>query len=675
MKWKDLSIGKKMGAGFGAVLVLLAVISGYNYLGLTEVDHLAHETEQASAGNQFMLLKTIDHLNWVSKLSDLVYNEKVHTLDIQTDDHKCGFGKWLYGEEVKQLAAEDAQIGKLVEAIKAPHRRLHHSATKIKEIYVAFDRELDALIAERWIDHLSWVNDLGKSVLTGAPFKGGLDPKACAFGKWYHAYRPSDPKLAQLLKGWEAPHSRLHATARKIIRRLDQNDLEGAREIYRNETLPTLEELHSQYEKTMGWIDGAVEKVVASQQIFTNETLPALQETRAILDQIRDHYNQNFKSAEDQMMQGIDAEITATTVLTLAAIVLGLLAALFITRGIVRPIAKGVDFAKAMSDGDLTQTLDIRQKDEVGILSAALNTMAGNLRKMFRDVRTGVETLSSSSTELSAISQQMASGAEQSSGKSNQVAAAAEEMSANMNSVAAASEQASTNVQMVAAASEQMNATINEIAGNTEKGRLITGEAVVQAKTVSDRVAELGKAANQVGQVTEVINDISEQTNLLALNATIEAARAGEAGKGFAVVANEIKELAKQTAEATQDIRLKIEGIQVSTEGTVTEINQIEKVISDVDEIVATIATAVEEQSTSTKEIAGSVGQAAQGIQDVNENVAQCSKVSADIAKDVEEVNQASNEMSDGSVQVSSSANELSKLSESLKQMVERFKI
>lgn len=675
MKWKDLSIGKKMGIGFGAVLALLAVISGYNYTGLTEVDHLAHETEEASASTQFMLLKTIDHLNWISKLNDLVYNENIDSLDIQTDDHKCGFGKWLYGEEVKQLAAENEEMAKLVEAIKAPHRRLHHSAIKIKETYVAFDRKLDALIAERWIDHLTWVKDLGKSVLTGAPFTGGLDPKSCAFGKWYHSYRPSDPKLTQLLKGWEAPHSRLHATARKIIQRLNHNDLEGAREIYRHETLPALEVLNSQYEKTMAWIDGAVEKTIAAQKIFQNETVPALNETRAILDQIREHYNQDFTHAEGEMMQGIDAEIRATLVLTLAAVVLGIVAAVFITRGIIGPIAKGVDFAKTMSDGDLTQTLDIDQKDEVGILSTALNTMADNLRKMFRDISAGVATLSSSSTELSAISNQMASGAEQTSGKSNQVATAAEEMSANMTSVAAASEQAATNVQMVAAASEQMNATINEIAGNTEKGRMITGEAVDQAKTVSARVAELGKAANEVGQVTEVINEISEQTNLLALNATIEAARAGEAGKGFAVVANEIKELAKQTAEATQDIRVKIEGIQISTEGTVTEINQIEKVIADVDEIVATIATAVEEQSASTKEISSSVGQAAQGIQDVNENVAQCSKVSGDIAKDVEEVNQASNEMSGGSVQVSGSAGELSKLSESLKQMVERFKI
>jgi methyl-accepting chemotaxis protein len=349
--------------------------------------------------------------------------------------------------------------------------------------------------------------------------------------------------------------------------------------------------------------------------------------------------------------------------------------ALLFTRSITRPIAKGVDFAKAMSAGDLTQSLEIRREDEVGILATALNTMADNLKKMFADILKGVETLASSSTELSAISQQMASGAEQTAGNSNQVAAASEQMNANMNSVAAASEQASTNVQMVAAAAEQMSATINEITGNTAKGHTITDQAVHQAKSVSSRVADLGRAASEVGKVTETINEISEQTNLLALNATIEAARAGEAGKGFAVVANEIKELAKQTAEATHDIRLKIDGIQGSTEGAVTEIKQIEAVIVDINSIVSSIAAALEEQSTSTQEIAGNINQAARGIQDVNENVVQSSTVSAAIAKDISEVNQAAAEMAQGSQQANQSAEALSRLAEELQAMVTRFRL
>lgn len=107
---------------------------------------------------------------------------------------------------------------------------------------------------------------------------------------------------------------------------------------------------------------------------------------------------------------------------------------------------------------------------------------------------------------------------------------------------------------------------------------------------------ELGKAAQDIGQVTEVINDISDQTNLLALNATIEAARAGEAGKGFAVVANEIKELAKQTAEAIQSDQSKDYGYSSNNRNNSKSICCVAEVISSVDEIVSSIAAAVEEQ-------------------------------------------------------------------------------
>ena len=361
--------------------------------------------------------------------------------------------------------------------------------------------------------------------------------------------------------------------------------------------------------------------------------------------------------------------------LLIGSVLLVFVVAFIISKGITVPLAKGVDFAKKMGEGDLTQTLDIDQKDEIGILACALNEMGKNFRKMFEDINAGVETLSSSSTELSAISQQMSAGSEQTSGKANTVATAAEEMTSNMTSVSAATEQASTNLSMVATASEEMTATIGEIAQNSEKARGITGEAVSQAKSASDRVNKLGKAADEIGNVTEAITEISDQTNLLALNATIEAARAGEAGKGFAVVASEIKELAKQTASATLEIKEKNGGIQDSTTGTVTEIEQITKVINDVNEIVSTIATAVEKQSVTSKEIAENVTQASQGIEEVTENVAQSSTVSGEIARDISEVNQSAGEISNSSSQVNLSAEELSKLSEQLKEMVGRFKV
>ncbi len=340
-----------------------------------------------------------------------------------------------------------------------------------------------------------------------------------------------------------------------------------------------------------------------------------------------------------------------------------------------KPVEVLLEATKKIGDGDLTYHCEVKRRDEMGYTSERLNKMAENLRNMVKEISSSTETLASSSTEMSTIAEQMSAGSEQTSGKANSVAAESEKMSANMTSVAAAAEQASTNVGMVATAAEQMTSTINEIAQNTEKARTITGEAVSEAKSASDKVDELGKAAQEIGKVTKTITEISEQTNLLALNATIEAARAGEAGKGFAVVANEIKELAKQTAEATGEISKKIEAIQGSTEGTVTQIEQISKVINEVNEMVSTISSAVEEQSVTTKEIANNVTQASQGIQEVTENVNQSSTVAGGIAKDIAEVNQAAGEMSNSSSQVNLSAEEMSKLAEQLREMVGKFKV
>lgn len=349
--------------------------------------------------------------------------------------------------------------------------------------------------------------------------------------------------------------------------------------------------------------------------------------------------------------------------------------AILMTRSITRPIKSGVDFALAMSKGDLQQTLSIDQKDEIGMLAAALNDMGRSLSAMFREIAEGVETLSASASQLSTISSQMVSGTGQTREKADLVASAAEEMSQNMNSVAASSEQTATSVMTVAAAAEKMSAALHETGGNTEKGRSIATEAVNMANSASAMIVELGEAATEVGKVTESISEISEQTNLLALNATIEAARAGEAGKGFAVVAGEIKALASSTAEATRDISQKIQGMQTTTDKTIGEINRIEKIILDINDIVTAIAAGTREQTDSTEEIAGNMNQAATGIAEVNENVAQSSEMAGNVAKDMVEVNQAARQMSSGSLQISQSAEALNALALQLNEMIQRFRI
>ncbi len=361
--------------------------------------------------------------------------------------------------------------------------------------------------------------------------------------------------------------------------------------------------------------------------------------------------------------------------IVIGALILALLVGVFISISIVKPLQRGVLFAGKLADGDLTGEFEFQGKDEVGQLAKALNQMTKSQQQMIKEIINNTETLAASSGQLIPISRQMSLGAETTAEKANGVAAAAEEMNSNMSSVSAAMEQASTNVATVASGAEEMSTTIGEIAKNAETGKEITGQAVLQGKSAAQRINELGQAAQEIGKVTEAIDDISSQTNLLALNATIEAARAGEAGKGFAVVANEIKGLALQTATATGEIATKIKGIQDSTGAAVTEINEIVRINDEVDEIVSTIATAVEEQAITTREIAQNVAQVSSGFAEVNESVAQTATVSETIAQDIAEVNNASSEMKNSSSQVQLSAESLSELAEQLKEMMKKFKV
>ena len=365
------------------------------------------------------------------------------------------------------------------------------------------------------------------------------------------------------------------------------------------------------------------------------------------------------------------------TIVFVGCILLILPGAFFFSNSVTKPILKVIAGLKDVTDGngDLTKRLEVKGSLEVLELVNCFNTFMERLQEMIRAIAGNADNLNTSSHDLSGISNQMSDSAAKVSGKSNNVASSSEKMSSDMNSVAAAMEQASSNINMVVTATDEITGTINEIAQNSEKARVITGEAVTQAQNTSKHVGELGQAAQEISKVTEAITEISEQTNLLALNATIEAARAGEAGKGFAVVATEIKELAKQTADATQQIRVRIEGVQTSTSRTVTEIEQISKVINDINEIVTTIATAVEEQSLTTKEIATNVTQVSQGITDVNEKVGHSNEVIGEINKEISDVNRSTDEMSTNSSQVDIRADELKKLAEQLKDLVSRFKI
>jgi methyl-accepting chemotaxis protein len=341
---------------------------------------------------------------------------------------------------------------------------------------------------------------------------------------------------------------------------------------------------------------------------------------------------------------------------------------------LVNNVANGLkDIAEG--EGDLTRRLEEDSKDELGDLARWFNTFIRRLQGIIREIAENAGHLAASASELKGLSKRMSTRATDISNESAAVSSSSEAVSLSTTAIASAMEQSSVNLSTVAAAAEEMTATIKDIARNTGNANRITGKAVDQVKSASQRVSILGTAAQEIGKVTETITEISEQTNLLALNATIEAARAGEAGKGFAVVANEIKELARQTAAATEEIKNKIGSIQDTTQSTVSEIENISVVINEVNQIVSTISTAVEEQSSTTGEIAGNVAQASQGVQEVNQTVADSTQAIDQVARTLVRVNRAASDMSGQSSAVDDSTHALSRLAEELNRLVGCFKV
>jgi methyl-accepting chemotaxis protein len=249
-----------------------------------------------------------------------------------------------------------------------------------------------------------------------------------------------------------------------------------------------------------------------------------------------------------------------------------------------------------------------------------------------------VDTVSSAATELEASASTLTSTAERAQGLTTMVAAASEE--------------ASTNVQSVASATEELSSSITEISRQVQESARVASEAVSQARTTTDRVGELSKAAARIGDVVELINTIAGQTNLLALNATIEAARAGEAGRGFAVVASEVKALAEQTAKATGEIGQQISGIQAATQESVSAISAISDTIEKLSEISSAIAAAVEEQGAATQEISRNVAQAAQGTEQVSSNI-------TDVQRGASETGSASSQVLSAAQMLSGDSNRL----------------
>jgi methyl-accepting chemotaxis protein len=192
---------------------------------------------------------------------------------------------------------------------------------------------------------------------------------------------------------------------------------------------------------------------------------------------------------------------------------------------------------------------------------------------------------------------------------------------AEVGTAAAATGDSTASVGMVATAAGQLTDSINEIDRQMRESTSASEQAFTQVDTTTETITGLARAAEGIGSIVELINQIASQTNLLALNATIEAARAGEAGKGFAVVANEVKNLATQTAKATEEITGKIASMQGIASTAVDAVTEIRESIARINSIAGEIANSIREQASATQAISANAHRAAERSENVSHSI------------------------------------------------------
>jgi len=395
-----------------------------------------------------------------------------------------------------------------------------------------------------------------------------------------------------------------------------------------------------------------------------SKAVDAVMETR--IDSAKELLESNSQTASD-------SEEIATAIL-ISVLIISFCFAIFLTFSITQPLRVVLDALSKIEKGDMTIRTNLEREDEFGILSKSLNSLGEKLQTIFRNLRQNSDILADESVELSDIGKQVATATEQVNSNINAMANGAKQSSSNANKVANTAEQMSNNMVTITTAVENMSTSISQIANNAYDASKIASEATVKSNDATSAMDKLGAAAEEIGQVTDVIKKIADKTNLLALNATIEAASAGEAGKGFAVVAGEVKELASQSARSADDITRRVRGIQIGTSEAVKVINDVSDIIAKINQSIEVISSHVEQQTKSSAEIAHHVEQANVGIKSVAESIGEVAKGSKEMSRNIEGLIESSAGIHN-TKQINQGADKLARLASDLKSVLTKLSL
>ena len=403
-------------------------------------------------------------------------------------------------------------------------------------------------------------------------------------------------------------------------------------------------------------------KVDEAREVVTGIQGERNEKMAVIIDELVAGAENYAKLAVSESSRSVTSAVNVLTTTGLAAVILGVLAAIYLSRLIAGPMNEIAVTAEKIAGGDLTVTISADNRaDEVGVLAQTFKKMIGNMREVNREIQESVSVLASSASEILASTTQVAASVTETATSVTETTATVEEVK----QTAQVSSQKAKYVSEAAQKAVQVSQTGGRAVDETvEKMNRIRQ----QMESVAESIVRLSEHSQAIGDIISTVNDLAEQSNVLAVNAAIEAARGGEHGKGFGVVAQEIRSLAEQSKRATAQVRTILGDIQKATSAAVLATEQGSKAVeagvaqsSQAGDAIRVLAESITEAAQAATQIVASSQQQFIGMEQ--------------ITTAMNNIREASEQNITGTKQTESAAHNIHNLGQKLKQLVDQYKV
>ncbi|MEM1213001.1 MAG: methyl-accepting chemotaxis protein [Planctomycetota bacterium] len=648
MKLK-LTIGRKLGLGFGLVLILLTGVAAVGFFSNLSAANSLGEVAEMGADTAIGADTSVDMLMVRMNVKDFLINNLPKDLE-EYQQYKDHLDELLVkSRESSQNPQRRAWLDE-IEADAAAYDQAFREVTQIITRRNQLRAEVLDVVGKRAVDTLKQVN------------YAFFDANA------FDLANKLTPVLYDTLEGRlyvmkfmrtsaKADYERVQYELSAALQKLD-GVLPLVTDPDQLNTLRAVREDIQTYHKTFSEV---LQLVLDRDEVVHNRLDVIGPRMVALQDQIKNSLSGDSEEATAEAQAQIRTAEYVILAATAVAVVLGIIAALLITRLIVKPIRHYLVQVAKVGEGDLAVRLDATQNDEIGDMGRGINDMVKTMSDVIANVQLTSHEVAGAATELAATSEQMSQSMEEQTSRINSVSTSMIEMDQSVQDVARKTADASSNADRSGKTAREGGEVVRDTVAGMGSIKNAVGES-------ADAVQSLGKRGEQIGEIIAVINDIADQTNLLALNAAIEAARAGEHGRGFAVVADEVRKLADRTTQATDEISTSISAIQDETSQAVDRMN------TGLTQVEAGVNYATQAGS-SLEEIVSNTDEVASMIQSIAAATEQQSATSEQINNNLESTVAAIQQSAQATNQASSAVGQLSMKAEELQRLIGRFKL